>query len=122
MPVTAGRGLPSGKPPAKVKSRAVPVTPALIWAETPLLAPGGKLLLDLLISPLDFYRTQRYSFKVISRAAEQEDAPLVEEGHVQIDKIPWLYRLLPYLVFAVFAAVVVLTAAGLLMVFSIWGR
>jgi VWFA-related protein len=123
MPVAAGRGLPSGKPP-KVKSRAVPVpvTPALIWAETPLLAPGGKLLLDLLISPLDFYRTQRYSFKVISRAAEQEDTPLVEEGHVQIDKIPWLYRLLPYLVFAVFAAVVVLTAAGLLMVFSIWGR
>jgi phosphoglycerol transferase MdoB-like AlkP superfamily enzyme len=96
--------------------------PALTWFETPLLGPGGRLLLDLLISPLDFYRTQFYSFKVISRTVEQEDVSLVEEGHVQIDKIPWLYRLLPYLVFAIFAAVVVLAAAGLLMAFSIWGR
>ncbi len=115
-----------GKPP-KGGARAMSVMPALraaaeIWTETPLVAPGDRLLLDLLISPLDFYRTQRYSFKVISRAAEQEDVSLVEEGHVQIDKIPWLYRLLPYLVFAVFVAVVVLAAVGLLMVFSMWGR
>jgi VWFA-related protein len=126
MQVTAKHSLPSGKSgkPPKVGSRAVPVTPALAltWVETPLVAPGGRLLLDLLISPLDFYRTQRYSFKVISRAAEQEDVSLVEEGHVQIDRIPWLYRLLPYLVFAVFVAVVVLAAVGLLMAFSIWGR
>jgi VWFA-related protein len=128
MAVTAEHSLPSGKhslpsgKAPKAGSRAVSVAPALIWAETPLLEPGGRLLLDLLISPLDFYRTQRYAFKVISRAAEQEDTSLVEEGYVQIDKIPWLYRLLPYLVFAIFVAVVVLTAAGLLMVFSIWGR
>jgi VWFA-related protein len=123
MEVTAKHGLPSGKAPTVTAgSRAVSAAPALTWAETPLLEPGGRLLLDLLISPLDFYRTQRYAFKVISRAAEQEDTSLVEEGYVQIDKIPWLYRLLPYLVFAIFVAVVVLTAAGLLMVFSIWGR
>ncbi len=120
-PVTAKHNLPSGKPP-KGGGRAVLVAPALTWFETPLLGPGGRLLLDLLISPLDFYRTQLYSFKVISHAAEQEDASLVEEGHIQIDKIPWLYRLLPYLVFAIFVAVVVLVAAGLLMAFSIWGR
>jgi hypothetical protein len=114
---------PSGKASmVRVGSRAALVAPALTWAETPLVAPGSRLLLDLLISPLDFYRTQRYSFKVISRAAEQEDAPLIDEDYVQIDKIPWLYRLLPYLVFAVFVAVVVLVAFGLLMVFSIWGR
>jgi len=105
-----------------VGSRVVSVAPALTWAETPLLGPGGRLLLDLLVSPLDFYRTQRYAFKVISCAAEQEDVSLAEEGFVQIDKIPWLYRLLPYLVFAIFVAVVVLVAVGLLMVFSIWGR
>jgi VWFA-related protein len=126
MPAPAARGRPSGKAPtakAKVKSRAVSVAvPALTWFETPLLGPGGKLLLDLLISPLNYYRTQRYAFKVISRAAEQEDTSLVEQGYVQIDKIPWLYRLLPYLVFAIFVAVVVLAAVGLLMVFSMWAR
>ena len=114
-----------GRTPARpqvvsVTSAFRPVVEA--WIETPLVAPGGMLLLDLLISPLDFYRTQHYSFKVISRAAGQEDVPLVEEGHVQIEGIPWLYRLLPYLVFAVFAAVVVLAAVFALMVLSIWGR
>jgi hypothetical protein len=109
------------------RSQIASVTPASrlggeTWVQTPVVAPAETLTLDLLITPLNPHRTQRYSFKVVSRAVEQESAPLVEEGNIQIVGVSWLRRLLPYLMFVVFAGGVVLVAAFLLVNLSVWGR
>jgi hypothetical protein len=103
--------------PAGQRSLTEPLAPHRVeetWAQTPFVAPGETLRLDLRIAPLNPYQTQHYSFKVVSRAIEQEDAPLVvEKGSVQIVRVSQFRRLLPYFIFAVVAMVI----AGLAIVF-----
>jgi VWFA-related protein len=86
------------------------------WVQTPFLAPGETLTIDLLIAPLNPYRTQDYSFKLISRALGQEGAPLaIEEGNVRIVGISWFRRLLPFLIFAIVTITIMSLAVAFLL-------
>jgi hypothetical protein len=87
-----------------------------IWFETPLIGSGEILAVDVFIAPLNPHRMQRYAFKVISKAIEPADSPLVaQEGEVQMTGISWLRRLLPYLIFVGITLVVGLAAMFLLV-------
>jgi VWFA-related protein len=87
-----------------------------IWFETPLIGSGETLAVDVHIAPLNPHRSQRYAFKVISRAIEPADSPLVaQEGEVQMAGISWLRRLLPYLIFVGVTLMVGLAAMFLLV-------
>jgi len=49
------------------------------WTQTPPLNPGESLILDLLIDPVKPYRTQEYSFTIISRLVDLELAPAARQ-------------------------------------------
>jgi hypothetical protein len=69
------------------------------WAQTPLVEPGETLAVDLLVNPIKSYQSQLYSFTLLSRSVEQEEAPSVkEEVSVHMVRPSWLRRLYPYLV------------------------
>ncbi len=94
-----------------------------LWSQTPLIDPGETLTIDLLIAPRKPHRTQRYSFKVLSKAIESESAPLVvEEGSIQIKGRSWFRRLIPYLLFAMIIVVIVLSVIFLVMNLDIVGQ
>jgi VWFA-related protein len=87
-----------------------------IWFETPLIGSGETLAVDVHIDPLNPHKTQRYAFKVISRAIEPADSPLVaQEGEVQMAGVSWFRRLLPYLIFVGVTLMVGLAAMFLLV-------
>ncbi|MEJ2762017.1 MAG: hypothetical protein P8126_10965 [Gammaproteobacteria bacterium] len=74
------------------------------------------MAVDVFIAPLNPHRMQRYAFKVISKAIEPADSPLVaQEGEVQMTGISWFRRLLPYLIFVGITLVVGLAAMFLLV-------
>jgi hypothetical protein len=81
------------------------------WAQTPYVQPGESLELELTVAATRTSKARQYPFAVISRAVEQEAAPLVsEEGSIQIRGIPWILRILPYLAILALAIVAVLLA------------
>jgi hypothetical protein len=94
--------------------RQVPVS---LWAETPFVEPGEALTIDLSITPIEKpKRTQAFSFKLLSRAIEQADAPLVEEeGRVEITGFSWLHRLFSYLIFVTIAVTAILIVLFLVL-------
>jgi hypothetical protein len=70
------------------------------WTSTPIVQPGGSLMLDLLLVPADPTHAQHCSFTVLSRATEDVYAqPLASEGDVQITGVSALQRVVPWLVF-----------------------
>lgn len=85
-----------------------------------MVAPGAVLPVDLLINPLNPYRTQAYSFKVASRPVEPPvSRPVFEEGSFKIKGISWFSRFLTHLFFVLVTAIVVLAAVLLLMYLGI---
>jgi hypothetical protein len=79
--------------------------------ETPLVIPGQTLTCELLIDPINHYRSRDYDFVVTSVALEQaEPAPLPEQGQVYVKGISWLARLWPAVLAAVAIASIVLLA------------
>jgi VWFA-related protein len=85
------------------------------WFETPWVAPGETLPVNLRITPRDPYQTQRYDFQVWSRAIEPAGSPwLAETGQVQIKGISGFARLLPYLLFGL-VTLIVATGATLFL-------
>jgi hypothetical protein len=93
------------------------------WAQTPCVEPGEVLTVDLLIDPVRPHQTQRCSFKVISRAAEQKDAPLVmEDGSIQIAGISWFRLYLPALIFGAVTAIAILSIVFLMINSGLLGQ
>lgn len=132
LPTQVGRAMPASsatRPQTTTVGRRTPTEPPPphwveeSWAQTPFVASGETLRLDLRIAPLNPYQTQHYSFRVISRALEQENAPLmVEKGSVQVVGVSWFHRLLPYFTFATVVMVIAVPVMVLLLVnLGIWG-
>ncbi len=85
-------------------------------SETPYVDRGETLPIDMLITPLNPGRSQRYSFRVMSKAVEPAESPwLNENGHVQIQGISWFRRLLLFMLFMTVTFVVIGATALLLM-------
>lgn len=77
---------------------------ARVWAETPSLAPGEALILDLLIRSASTSKDQQYTFQVVSRSVEGKDVPwVVTESSVQIRGGFWARRFLPQIIIVALA-------------------
>lgn len=97
------------------------------WAETPSVAPGEALTLELLILSASASKDQQHSFEVVSRSIEGGDeTQVVQEGSVLIRGGFWARRFVPQLIIlalAVLALLLVTWAAseGILAVGMIAG-
>lgn len=79
------------------------------WVETPLVPPGGRLNLDLIVKSAPPRDDQLRSFRVVSRSLEQRDAPqVVEEGSLPIKGGFWVQRLLPELAILTISLVILI--------------
>jgi hypothetical protein len=88
---------------------------AHIWAETPSLAPGEALTVDLLIRSGSPSKDQHYTFQVVSRSVEAEDAPwVVAEGSIRIRGGFWAHRFLPQIIIVALAVLALAILAPLL--------
>jgi hypothetical protein len=118
---SAQRAVPAAgsRPPVAGGQQPAPVASGdgYAWARTPIVQPGEILAAELLIRSLASStaatdRNQQYAYRVVSRSAEQEGAPLVvQEGSIRIRGGFWARRFLPS------ALVVVMTIALLLLVY-----
>ena len=92
------------------KSRAVkPQPPATIspWSQTPFVEPGQSITVELQVDPVRPYRAQQRTFRVFSRSAEEEDAPVVvDERYLLISGVSWFRRWSPFALLYAVAAVV----------------
>jgi hypothetical protein len=101
----------TGVPGAQPQATPVPHSIEPGWSQTPYVQPGESLELELAVAATRTSKTRQYAFDIVSRAVEQEAAPLVsEEGSIQIRGIPWFLRVLPYLSILALAIVAVLLA------------
>ncbi|MEZ4832361.1 MAG: VWA domain-containing protein [Caldilineaceae bacterium] len=91
------------------------------WTETPEVAPGDTLQLEMLIEPNRVGRTWAHPFQVRSLpVAESAGTPLITEGSAKIRGVSWLlWFFLPSLVVLVAAAVVLFMLAFLLAEFGL---
>jgi hypothetical protein len=112
QPEVASAPLPvAGVPGVQPQAAPVVYSSEPGWAQTPYVQPGESLDLELTVAAGRASKTQEYSFNVISRAVEQEAAPLVsKEGSIQIRGVPWFLRVLPYLAILALAIVAVVLA------------
>ena len=84
---------PNTPRPGEVAPPPGTVTISRIWAATPIVAPGGALAFDLVLSPLRAFAGNRRAFTVISRVAGLPDAPPVSaEGSIEMADKSWLRR------------------------------
>lgn len=84
------------------------------WAETPAVRPGETLAVDLLIHAAPQSRGRACSFRLVTRSAEEADAPLVAaEGSVQVGGGFWSHRSLSFAVILAIAIALLLLAAWL---------
>lgn len=99
----------AGQPPGSAHRSA-----AHVWAETPSLAPGEALTVDLLIRSASSSKDQHHTFEVVSRSVEGEEAPWVAaEGSVRIRGGFWARRFLPqFIIVALAVLALLLTAWG----------
>ena len=82
---------------------------AHVWAQTPSLAPGDALTLDLRIRSASTNRDQQYIFQVVSRSVEGKDSPtVVAESSIQIRGGFWACRFLPQVLIVAVAIVAIL--------------
>lgn len=125
LPSRVGRLAPRSAPtppaaPAVSRRQAEPAAPSIqlaapAWARTPPVEPGQTLVVDLLVDPVDPYRTQRYDFKVLSRSLEQPDAPVLErESGIQIVSPTLLQRYGPFVLVLIVATAIILVAFTLI--------
>lgn len=121
-PRRAPRRTPAGKvAPASKVAPAVEAQPrrdaASSWSQTPYVEPGQAITVELCVDPARPYREQQHSFRVLSRPAEQEDAPLaVDEQVLLIPGLGWFRRWAPYALLYAAAATVSLVVFWLVRV------
>lgn len=66
------------------------------WAQTPPVEPEHALALELLITPANPYRKERYPFTIVSKSLQEESAPAINEpGLVEIRGVSWFGRYVP---------------------------
>jgi hypothetical protein len=101
------------RPAVRRRSRkdkaARPQPPAALspWSQTPFVEPGQSVTVELLVDPAQPYRAQQRTFRVFSRSAEQEDAPVtIDEQYLLIPGVSWLRRWSPFALLYVAAAAV----------------
>jgi VWFA-related protein len=109
---------PAAAAPMATASRPAAIVvqnPVQTWAQTPLVEPGDRVTVDLMVAPLKPYQSQAYNFSVTSKPIESEQAPLLtEQGQVQIKGISWFGRLIPILITAAaLIAILLLASYGL---------
>jgi hypothetical protein len=80
---------------------------ALPWSQTPLVEPGQAITVELRVDPSRPYLPQQRTFRVVSRSADQDDAPpTVDEQALLIPGVPWFRRWAPYVLLYAAAATV----------------
>ncbi len=101
--------------------RVVRHVPDSTWTETPEIAPGDALELELVIEPNRVGWTKVHPFQIRSvPVAESAGSPLLTEESVKIRGVSWLlWFLLPLLVVVVAAAVVLLMVGFLMTEFGL---
>jgi hypothetical protein len=110
--VSAAGGNPARPAPAAnpltAPGSAAPGGPVVTWWQTPFLEPGAALELGVMATPTGSSGARVAGFKVLSRSAEYDDAPLViNEATIRIDGPSGFGRWIPY-IFVVFLAIVAL--------------
>ncbi|MBI1298432.1 VWA domain-containing protein [bacterium] len=100
--------------------RVVRHIPDSAWTETPEIAPGDTLSLELVIEPNRVGWTKSYPFQIRSvPVAESAGSPSLTEELVKIRGVSWLlWFFLPLLVVAVAAAIVLFMVGFLLAEFG----
>jgi hypothetical protein len=72
-----------------------------LWAQTPSVAPGETLSIDMLIRPIHPGKSRTQPYRLFSRSVEQGEAePAIQEGTVQIWGGFWTLPYAPYLTIA----------------------
>ncbi|MBN2007542.1 MAG: VWA domain-containing protein [Anaerolineae bacterium] len=104
----------SGKVISMPNTFSPTLVPALSWAQTPDIAPGETLKLNLAIQlPRGFvewdpqrnkHQAQIYSFEVQSRPAQQHQDTKTITQDIQIIRTPWYKRVYPWLALIIFVA------------------
>ena len=93
------------EPARTAQNRLVETT----FTQTPVIAAGQSLPIDLHIKPRHPYRSYTYLFKILSKAADDKSPAWSEdEGILPVKGLAWPWRVLPYLVFLGFAAAILL--------------
>jgi hypothetical protein len=103
---------------------ATPSGPVITWWQTPFMEPGAALELGLVVTPTGASGAQFSSFRIVSRSAESEDAPLVAtEATIRIDGPSGPGRWIPYIsvVFLAMVAIALLAALRSLLATLIGG-
>ncbi len=116
---TAPTQAESGDHVANAPARAV----VDVWAETPVVAPGDELALDLLINPVERpAQERRCTFAVISQTMVHDDAPsVVAEGEIRLRAVSWFRHVLPFLGLGLLAVVTVLGFGLLVRALGLFG-
>jgi hypothetical protein len=79
--------------------------------------PGEAITVELRVDPARPYLAQQRTFRVLSRSAEQEEAPLtVDEQYLLIPGVPWFRRWAPFALLYAAAATVSLVVFWLVRV------
>jgi hypothetical protein len=109
-PISAPASAPAGRSKVSVVTQSA-MHP---WVQTPAVAPGGSLRLDLQVKPVKARGAQLHSFSVLSRSVEQEDAAVItEEWSGQIRGVSGFRRYHPYLLIAALAVLALMLAIWL---------
>lgn len=112
----SGKGTPT-QPGGSARSaeQQEVITRKIPYAETPLVEPGESLQLELLLTPKRPFHKQVYPFFLYSKPASQ---PLshwqVDESVLKVKGLLWIWRTLPYIVFILLLAGILLVGMPLL--------
>jgi len=109
-PAPSGATAPEAAPVTELEATAI----APGWVQTPQVEPDATLGLDLQVRPRHARRAQIYSFTLLSRSAEADDAPLVkQEWSGQIAGLSGFRRYHPYLLIVALTVLFLLLACWL---------
>ena len=95
------------------------------WVQTPFVAPGESILLDLHVIPNNPRRSQLYTFKIVARCVEalaaaggkdlRSPVESVETGQTQIRGIPWIGVYWPQILWILFTTALGVVIFGFLV-------
>jgi hypothetical protein len=98
---------PAGQVTPGTNSQGAQVTRTVTLAgyQTPIVEPDERVAMHVLVDPRkQHYRSRDYTLKVFSRSVELDGAPMViAQRSIQIQGIPLLRRILPFLIIYGFA-------------------
>jgi hypothetical protein len=125
---SAAGGGSAGAAPAAYPPTAQGVAPAsgtaVTWWQTPFLEPGESVELGMVITPTGSSGARMADFRIVSRAAEPDDTPVViNEATVRIGGPSGLGRWIPYIsvIFLAIVAVALLASMRSLLASLIGG-